>query len=118
VPYRRYDVVIVDFLMGTGREQDGRRPALVISNDAFNLLDKLLTVVPFTSNPRQVYATELEFQPPVGGLETRSILMTSQINTVSVLRVVALLGRIEDPVAQRQINAALATHLSLPGALQ
>ena len=103
--------------MGVGNEQDGRRPALIVSNDAFNALDRLVTVAPFTSNARQVRVTEVEFLPPMGGLTKRSILMTGQLNTVAVKRIVELLGRIEDPVAQRRVDAALAMHLSLPGAL-
>ena len=113
---RRFDVVIVDFLQGTGSEQDGRRPALVVSNDAFNALGRLVTVVPFTTSARQPYVTEVEFQAPTGGLERRSILMTPQILTISSARVERVIGHIGEPVARRRVESGLAVHLNLPGA--
>ena len=43
------DIIMLDFDPQTGHEQKGRRPALVISNDAFHKRTNLAMVCPITS---------------------------------------------------------------------
>ena len=44
------DIIYLDFSPIKGHEQDGRRPAIVISNDVFNKHTKMAIVCPITSN--------------------------------------------------------------------
>ena len=44
------DIVYLDFNPTKGHEQKGQRPAIVISNDIFNINTKMVIVCPITSN--------------------------------------------------------------------
>ena len=47
------DIVYLDFNPIKGHEQRGRRPAIVISNDAFNEYTKMVILCPITSNTKK-----------------------------------------------------------------
>jgi len=51
MPYnpRQGDIVILDFDPQTGHEQKGRRPGLIISNDAFHRRTNMAIVCPVTN---------------------------------------------------------------------
>jgi mRNA interferase MazF len=69
-----------------GHEQGGVRPALVISNDRFNLaFQTLLIVVPLTRTDRGM-PTQVRVDPPEGGLSAPSYIMCEQVRAVSILR--------------------------------
>lgn len=44
------DIVFLDFTPTKGHEQKGYRPAVVISNDVFNVNTKMVILCPITSN--------------------------------------------------------------------
>ena len=44
------DIVYIDLNPTKGHEQNGKRPAIVISNDVFNINTKMIIVCPITSN--------------------------------------------------------------------
>ena len=44
------DIVYIDLNPTKGHEQNGKRPAIVISNDVFNINTKMVIVCPITSN--------------------------------------------------------------------
>ena len=89
---RRGDVWIVDFDPVEGRGQAGRRPALVLSVDAFNASRAdLATVLPITSKARTV-RTRVAIVPPEGGLSVASWVIGEQPRTVSTHRLARRLG--------------------------
>ncbi len=47
------DIILLDFNPTKGHEQAGFRPAVVISNNAFNQNTKLAIVCPITSNEKE-----------------------------------------------------------------
>ncbi|MBK9708277.1 MAG: type II toxin-antitoxin system PemK/MazF family toxin [Acidobacteria bacterium] len=51
---RKGDFITLSFDPQSGREQKGRRPALVISNDLFNKHTGLTLVCPITNTNRQI----------------------------------------------------------------
>jgi mRNA interferase MazF len=55
----QYDVYLADLNPTIGREQQGKRPVLIISNNYENLLD-VVTILPLTSlkKNRRVYPNE------------------------------------------------------------
>src|SRR4051794_34930941 len=71
---------------GAGHEQAGRRPVLVVSDDAFNAgLSGLVMVVPLTSKvgkSRSIPA-HVPVAPPEGGLKTPSVILCDQLRTIS-----------------------------------
>jgi mRNA interferase MazF len=88
------DVVWVQPEIAVGREQAGRRPALVVAGAGYlQTVDSLALVVPITTVDRdwpnhiEVFETELEH---------RSWAMSEQIRTISRERVVGRAGRPND----------------------
>lgn len=64
-----------------GREQDGRRPCLVISVDELGAgPGDLAIVVPLTRTHR--VATEVQIDPPDGGLQSTSYALPYQVRTI------------------------------------
>lgn len=47
------DIVLLDFNPTKGHEQNGKRPAIVISNNVFNTNTKMVIVCPITSNEKE-----------------------------------------------------------------
>lgn len=47
------DIVYLDFNPTKGHEQKGIRPAIVISNDVFNINTKMVILCPITSNTKE-----------------------------------------------------------------
>ena len=77
----QYDVYLADLNPTIGREQRGKRPVLIISNNYENLLD-VVTILPITSlkRDRKVYPNEFLLQ---NELEKPSIILCQQIRTIS-----------------------------------
>jgi mRNA interferase MazF len=66
-----------------GREQAGRRPVLIVSDDALNSSPRgLVVVIPLTSTDRGL-PTHVPNTPPEGGLVKPSVIMTEQVRSVS-----------------------------------
>jgi mRNA interferase MazF len=86
---RRGEVWSVRFDPTVGHEQAGRRPALVLSVDAFNAgASDLVTVLPITKKARPDIPSRVEVRPPDGGLKVRSYVIGEQVRTVSASRLV------------------------------
>ncbi len=85
------DVVWVQPEIAVGREQSGRRPALVVAGPGYlEVVDTLVLVVPITTVDRG-WPNHIEV---VGAdLQQRSWAMSEQIRTISRERVVGRAGR-------------------------
>ena len=90
---KRGEVWLVNWNPARGSEQAGRRPALVIQNDIGN--EKApTTIVAAISSSVRIYPMNVQINPPEGGLDHPSIIMTSQILTISKERLEKRLGRL------------------------
>ena len=100
-PYRQ-DVWLIDLNPpGSGREIHGQRPALVVSDDAFNeSAAELVMVLPLTTTPRAI-PSHLRIDPPEGGVKKTSFIKCDQIRTVSKARFLKKLGTISDTTMLR-----------------
>lgn len=49
---KQKDIIFLDFEPTMGHEQNGYRPAIVLSNDIFNINTKMIMVCPITSNEK------------------------------------------------------------------
>lgn len=88
----RGDVWLVDLPDAVGREQRGRRPALVISTNELNYgPSTLLIVIPITSTDRRIRA-HVSISPPEGGLKKKSFIMSENVRSISKKRLVRRLG--------------------------
>jgi len=75
----------VDFDPQVGREQAGRRPAIVVGSTlACSLPNRLAIVVPLTSRDRG-----LPFHPAVHLGDRKGFAMTDQVKAISVDRLIA-----------------------------
>lgn len=85
----RWSIVYVYLDPPVGRKQAGNRPALVVSDEAFNRQMEVVTVLPITSRKegRTVYPNEVLLDPGKSGLESESIAMAHQIRTISRHRI-------------------------------
>ena len=79
----RGEVWMVDFDPTKGHEQAGRRPALVISVDAFNSGPaELVIVLPITSKAKGV-RSHVEVHPPEAGLTVKSFIKCEDVRSVA-----------------------------------
>jgi len=82
----RGEIWLTDLGTGRGHEQAGQRPALVVSDDAFNSgLAELVMVVPLTSKvtkSRNIPA-HIAIAPSEGGVRTASVILCDQLRTIS-----------------------------------
>jgi mRNA interferase MazF len=82
----RGEIWPADLGTGQGREQSGRRPVLVVSDDAFNQgLAGLVMVLPLTSKVKKSknIPVHIAVDPPEGGLKTPSVILCDQLRTIS-----------------------------------
>ncbi len=72
------DYICVDFDPQSGHEQQGRRPALVISNTVFNKRTGMAFVCPITNRDR-----DFPFHVPVGGSgKVTGFVMVEQVKSI------------------------------------
>lgn len=92
----RGEIWEVDLNPTIGREQAGRRPVLIVSDNALNSSPRgLVVVIPVTGTSRGL-PTHVPIIPPEGGLSKPSVLMIEQVRSISKDR----LGRRYDVVSQ------------------
>ncbi|MGE3356628.1 MAG: type II toxin-antitoxin system PemK/MazF family toxin [Acidimicrobiia bacterium] len=89
---RRGDVWLVDFGEPIGREQSGRRPAVVVSADALNDSRAGLVIVVPCTTARRGLPSHVELDPAASGLDESSYAKCEDIKSISEERLVARLG--------------------------
>jgi mRNA interferase MazF len=75
---KRGDIVWLDFTPQAGHEQSGRRPALVISHDAYNRKAGLILGCPVTSQ-RKGYPFEVSIPD---GLPVSGVILADQVRSL------------------------------------
>ncbi len=109
---RRTDVWLVDFGDPIGREQSGRRPAVVVSANALNDSKAgVVIVVPTTTTARGL-PSHVEIDPRDSGLDETSYAKCEDVKSISEQRLIARLGAVGDE-AMFQIARALRFLLDL-----
>ena len=89
---RRGEVWLVDFGVPVGREQAGRRPAVVVSADPLNQSRAgVVIVVPCTSSRRDL-PSHIELDDAVSGLDHASYAKCEDLKSISEERLVTRLG--------------------------
>jgi mRNA interferase MazF len=93
-PPQRGEVWLIDFDPIRGHEQAGRRPALILSVDAFNAGPAdLVVTVPITKTLRAI-PTHVVIRPPEGGVRMDSALLCEAVRSVSKERLAVKWGRV------------------------
>lgn len=78
IPPDRGDLIILDFDPQAGHEQMKRRPALVLSPEAFNRTFGLALIAPITTQPKG-HAFEIALPP---GLRVKGSVMVHQLKSL------------------------------------
>jgi mRNA interferase MazF len=87
------DLIWIDFNPQAGREQAGRRPALVLSSVRFNLKTSLAFVCPITSKIKG-YSSEV---PLPHGLPVHGAVLCSHLRSIDwQVRNPVLIGKVPD----------------------
>jgi len=90
----RGEVWWVDLDPAQGHEQAGRRPALVISDDALNHSRAGISIViPISASARPM-PQHVELRPPDGGLPRTCQVLCEAVRSISVDRMESRLGRL------------------------
>ena len=91
---KRGDVWLVNLDPTQGREQAGRRPALVVSTDLFNASPaELVIVLPITSKDKGI-RSHVRIESPEGGLKAVSFAKCEDVRSVSVSRLKKRWGQV------------------------
>jgi len=96
-----------------GSEQHGRRPVLVVSEEAFNQAMPNVTVLPLTTTARSLYPSEVVLPANAAGQPRDSIVMAHQVRTISKERLRHEFGVLEEDALREAVRAALREHLDL-----
>jgi mRNA interferase MazF len=112
----RGDIVFVELPPppgGTGHEQAGLRPGILVSIDA-SPVHHMITIIPLTSNGKaERFPNTLPIEPSqANGLKTRSIALIFQLTSIDQSRIRNGIGRI-DPDCQVNIDLILRKMLGL-----
>jgi mRNA interferase MazF len=91
---RRGEVWLVDFGEPAGREQSGRRPAVVVSADALNEGPAgVIMVVPCTTTHRGL-PSHIEIERGDSGLDVVSYAKCEDLKSISEQRLITRLGQV------------------------
>lgn len=111
----KWGVFMADLNPVVGSEQRGKRPIMVVSDEDFNKVMPVVSMLPITSlkEGRRVYPNEVLLKVGHGGLFQDSIILAHQIRTISKERLGNLLGHIDEQNIRNDINEAMRLHLNL-----
>jgi mRNA interferase MazF len=114
---RRGEVYLVNLEPSQGAEANKTRPAIVVSNDAANIVATrnsvgVISVVPITSNVSRVYPFQVLVSADEGGLDRESKAQTEQLRAVDVSRFGRRLGALQASTV-RKLEDAIRLHLAL-----
>jgi mRNA interferase MazF len=99
----RGEVVWAELDPVKGREQAGRRPVVVISQDIFNARSGTVIALAITSQPQQA-GFPLTFELTSVRMPKRSWVKIGQIRTLSVERIGARIGRVAPEELEQLID--------------
>lgn len=96
---KRWDIVVVPFPY-SDRMAEKRRPALVVSSDAFNAETGLLWVAMITSSENTGWRSDVDIPlDEASGLSAKSTIRTAKLATIEQERVVRVAGVIDEETA-------------------
>ena len=96
----RGDIWMGDLSPTRGREQSGRRPLLIVSDDLFNRgAADLVIVVPLTTRDKGI-VSHVEIRPPEGGVSQISYIKCQDIRSIAKERMHTYIGSVSETTMQ------------------
>jgi mRNA interferase MazF len=112
----RGDIVYAELptLSQSGHEQMGRRPALIVHDDATSTTLPVIMIIPFTGSQKALsYAHTILVQPTQqNGLATPSVLLIFQLRAIDRKRLRDKIGELETAIV-KDVDAQLRRMLNL-----
>ena len=91
----RGEIYLVNFDPTIGAEINKIRPALIIQNNIANENSPITIIAAITSKfDDRLYPTEVQLDPPEGGLKTNSVVLLNQIRSIDQQRLIRKIGAI------------------------
>lgn len=113
---KRGEVYVADLVPRSGSEQQGRRPVIVLSHDAFNQAPgwRSIIVVPVSTSARQARRglTAVLLPQGAGGLEQESVALCHQVTTLDRAKLSQRIGELTSDQL-RQVEAGLKAAVDL-----
>lgn len=113
---KRGEVYWADLIPRSGSEQQGRRPVIVVSHNAFNQTPgwRSIIVVPISTSMTQSKRgpTAVPLPQGVGGLTKESVALCHQVTTLDRAKLTQHLGELT-PGLLRQVEDGLRAALDL-----
>lgn len=109
---RRGDIYLINFAPARNNEANNPRPAIVVTNNASNAQNVVITVVPTTTNVERVYHFQLLLPNQRTGLDFDSKAQVEQIRSVALSRVIRHLGQVP-PDLMQELDEKIRLHLAL-----
>lgn len=104
--------IILAELQGTGSQQTGIRPCLVVSNNKANTYSPVIVAVPLTSKTKKYIPTHVSLRPSTNnGLTVTSTALTEQlitINKTSVKKVMGVISKDDETNVNNALKISLA----------
>ena len=112
-PIRQGDIWLVDFSPVLGREQSGRRPALILSRNEHNAHSGVITVAPLTSSmTMQNHPAAVHLPASPLGARVDSLILVFQLRTIDKIRLERRLYSAPKDIMER-IWRAIEGHFAL-----
>jgi mRNA interferase ChpB len=105
---KRGDIYLVTLDPTEGREQQGYRPVVVVSPDAFNQATNLPVVLPITTGG--AFAQRIGFAVPISGIKTTGVVRCDQPR---VLDLAARHGRKVEALPSAVLDEVMAKVITL-----
>lgn len=113
---KRGEVHVADLAPRSGSEQQGRRPVIVLSHDAFNQAPgwRSIIVVPISTSATQARRglTAVLLPQGAGGLKQESVALCHQVTTLDRAKLSQRIGELTADQL-RQVEAGLKAALDL-----
>ena len=113
---KRGEIYWADLTPRSGSEQQGRRPVIVLSHDAFNQTQgwRSIIVVPVSTSSVQAKRglTAVLLPQGAGGLKQESVALCHQVTTLDRAKLSQRIGELT-PDQLRQVEAGLKAALDL-----
>lgn len=109
---KRSDVWLVSLDPIIGNEIGKTRPAVIISNDLNNRYSGTITVLPVTSNTKEIYPFETFLKKTDANIPEDSKVKCNQIRTISKERLIKYVGRISPDII-KNIEYSILIHLGI-----
>ena len=106
--FKRGNVYLVQIRDATCSEQDGARPAIIVSNNRGNKYSEVIEVVYLTTKPK----TDLPTHVPISLNGVKSTALCEQISSIAKQRIVKYMGRVTKNELT-EVNAALKVSLGI-----